>query len=157
RIEGPWLVDGPGLLIDIVGVERALELLVQRAALAVAADAAAGPEAQRLAEVAAAALAVERLLDRAQAGGIQRRRIVDGRRLQTLDDLGGIRRLLGLGLDVLLLLGGFLLFLLLLGGGGVVAHQLHLLEGGDALVAFHEEQPTEEQDAQVEDDRTEDT
>src|SRR5262249_53818227 len=116
----------------------------------------AAREAERVGEVTPEAVPLERLLDRAQAGRVERRRIDRGRRLELAQDLGRVRRLLGLGPHLLLLrFLGFLL-LVLLGVGRLLVEQLHLLERAVVDLVVEEEDPTEGDDRRVEEDGAED-
>jgi hypothetical protein len=113
-------------------------------------------ERERVAEVTPArAQPVQRVRDRAQAGGLELGRRLHRLQIEALQDLGRIGGLLLLGLELLLLLDDLLLLLivllLLLGGDEVDLAQRALVG-----VVLQEEDPAEEQHEPVQRDRHED-
>src|SRR5262249_49937738 len=150
RIRRIGRVHAARLLVDLGEAERALHLVGERAGDAGAADAATRREADGRGEVAAAALAVQRVADRAEARGIERRRSVQRRPLEVLEHLGGVWHLLGRRLEVLRrwLVG---LRRLLLGDAAV--EQLDLLRVRRVLAGAREQQPAEQQETCVQQDR----
>ena len=113
-------------------------------------DPAAGGEAERVGEITAPAEAAQRLLDCREAGGFECRSGRDRRELEAAQDLGGVRRLLGLRRHLLFLHRAVFLGLLVLLRRFVVrAEQLHLLKSALVFLRPEEQQATEKDESDV--------